>query len=1809
MKQRFLWTRRTLAGLAVSALVTPTILFGGAQLVYAASSASSPAQLQQLLDQCTGEIVLNTDISVGRTPDPTVNADPSANPDLSSSSGWGFKIPSSCTSTVNINGNGHRITASEMLGNGMFVMTNAQVNFTNITLDGTGKARLVNAQNSQLSFTDSNIEHGSSAGSNDGQGGGILFQGGSLTLRGGSVSDNHTGSPTTSPLLPEDRKPQLGGGISAYKGSIITVENTSFTNNVANGPGGAIALNDKSQITLNRANFSGNHLAGYSGSYQGGAIYLSDSTITDTASTYTTSSPFNTGGAVRLLSATGTFTNTKFNIPKGLGDGYGTSGGSIASEGSHLTLNNCEFTLSESKLEFEGGALLILGSGTFNMNGGFIKGPGTWFNGPRQATYGGAISFGTNYDYSLNPPLPSEANPSTVKATLKDVEISGIAADKTGGAITVSTKKGDRSAFDLILDHVTIGATRALDWRRDNYGGAIYVGPGNKLTLKGGTVIKDEHVSALGGIIYNEGTTDIQTAELYGGWGTSLGGAIHNNGTLRLDKVNFGWNDASEAKGFFPLDPKKTAGEYAGGNVYGEKDFTITANTPALTDGKDFRIIDKQSKLLLAGTPSGIFNITISELSSAATGAVPAENAHRRIGYLVAEGSEGYTATKADANKLHYLSRDKTVSPAKDHISLGTWDFVLNKIHQVVAGQRGNVVYVLNAPATGPVIQSAPTLGDGDTLAEDKQTFTQLRDIYGFDEATKLYLSDPTNQVDPAQAENYPLVVANPLEKQYRFLGWFNKQFAPKDFENCLPNKITDKLWFHSEKAPFGHSEISGGSTPCSEANFGEISSQPEEILNPNTVKAYGGWLPLHHVNYRFDLLPGEEGTLPEAVKELAKSLNYEGHTKLNLVNEAGTQRLGESNITGNAGAMNSAQKLDTTANAWSISGLAKSDTFSLDTPKTAKIVVEGKTWEFVKWNTTDNVIDTGDREVVGYWRNATGYSVSYRYKSADTAVSLPEEIAASARKLGFDGTNPSGKDPVTVRGSAGDKDPSRNAWTITPLYKNATYPLSKPPVSEQKVSEVTWRFDHWESPDGTSLSGSDNGTMSDGSLEVIGVWKPYYQVKYKFVSDTDTKELPAGVTDQLLKQETDQSNGTTFTPNSDFHPVKDGEGTWKFVKWDKSSQTIDHSNLEFVGHWLWERDLRKPTHLQASFTANVDKETSYQWNLTKVRDKVEYQAKDSITKASFTVSASPQVAKSAYLHLSGNVQITNTSANPSAVYTVKVTYGEDTLCQQFENQAELPGNGDKSFTFSCDLPENTTEIPQVSVKVIPQSFAGADQPDTVTNPASKAASQGQETFRNKIVTITDSKYIFPGEWHADATQGKVSKSYTLTLQENDQCFDNTVTLNGDNRVELAKATVSNTCPVKPVRLSASLNASYEKEITYPWSLAKEVVSTAPGDTAGTAKVNYRVSATPGKVKIKFGKIEGTLTITNIDTENASSVYNVAINYGETADTTQHTCSVFNDQEAIPAGGRVVLPYSCEISDSIAVDKDPVVAAKVTANEETIKITDPETVTASEKTIEKHRQVTISDDHFTFDPEFKVDALTDKETTLTREYTLSIDKCTGNTASLTADDDNSYQLQASTKPICPLAVLIPSTCSVYPVSYKFISASGQELPAEVLELKPADQPENSDKTLADGEPVVAKEIVLDSGENPGTWVLDSWTKNMVENSKCAQVWVAKWVFTPEDKPDPKPNPKPNPEPKPIPDPSPDPSPVPVPTPNPNQPPVPSPKLDKPPSPSVYLENMPNTGIGYEGRLLGIALLSIGIGSGLYLIQRRRVKSQ
>ncbi|WP_068456258.1 SHIRT domain-containing protein [Aedoeadaptatus pacaensis] len=1077
---------------------------------------------------------------------------------------------------VKISGEGYTLTlANDFSKDQMFKVDGKALTLNKVTLDGKKQGRLIYSERGTITLNESTLKNGCpGANAKANPGGGVFLRGGSLTA---TKTDFIGNTPGTTQGLDEGDRDLNGGAIYSGKTSAdIKITGGSFEDNEVKAYGhGAAIYQENGSLTVTGTSFKNNkgHAEGGNAGTQGACIHTRDKVTAKISNVEAEiSKGFNTGGFLRSLGSTVKVNESTFTIAN-QGDGYGYSGGVFCFQNGTSEVKASTFKCTDSKLYHAGGFIDIVGAGAHVIDGNKMTGAGKE-NGQQIASFGGAIS------------VEQGAN---ATVTIKDNTIKDSSASDNGGAIAIGTRKGESTPSTVTMSGNKISNAGTLFWGAQ-HGGGIFIGPEATVTMSNDTM--SDTRSSYGGGIYNEGNLTISGgSSLTGGVGSKLGGEIYNNGDLTVDKATVAGNFVGPANwNQTPGHEKKY--EHGGTNIYAEKSVTITPEA-SLTTGKDVRVLDGQSKILLTGALTKEIDVSISEIAGGS------EKAKRQVGYVIAEGKDDYKATKADANFLHYIGRTNKEDASHysnqpraafaDDKSTGEWDFVLDKDNKkVVLGQRVKLIYHGNLGK----------LGENDSAEKTVDVYKNPNFWEG-------------------QLEEYQ--VADPELEGSSFMGWYfwKDGDSVEDTDDSIQNiKIPDDL---REKL-FDFSRV----------EFENNEENTDKIITPNIIHTYAGWSQnielgvskawedaedADKVDVTVTLKGGDKDktvTLTEAryysdsftnLPVFTKSYEPDEEKNMNLKFTPREYSVVETPIKGftpsyrpdklvanQVGEINSYFTVTNTKVKYKVSykfesgtegkalpaeieGFKPTDateyedkaTVTAKEPTTKVFEVEDGTWTFEKWDANTKTVNKGDVTFEGTWIFAKKeepapdkYKVHYVFKSGTEGKALPAEIE------GFKPTD------------------------ATEYEDKATVTAKEPTTKVFEVEDGTWTFEKWD---------ANTKTVNKGDVTFEGTWifakkeepaPDKYKVHYVFKSGTEGKALPGEIDGFKPTDATEYEDKATVTAKEPTIKVLEIEdGTWTFEKWDANTKTVNKADVTFEGIWTF-------TEKKSDFTVEktVDKET-----------------------------------------------------------------------------------------------------------------------------------------------------------------------------------------------------------------------------------------------------------------------------------------------------------------------------------------------------------------------------------------------------------------------------------------------------------------------------------------------------------------------------------------------------------------------------------------------------------------------------------------
>lgn len=110
------------------------------------------------------------------------------------------------------------------------------------------------------------------------------------------------------------------------------------------------------------------------------------------------------------------------------------------------------------------------------------------------------------------------------------------------------------------------------------------------------------------------------------------------------------------------------------------------------------------------------------------------------------------------------------------------------------------------------------------------------------------------------------------------------------------------------------------------------------------------------------------------------------------------------------------------------------------------------------------------------------------------------------------------------------------------------------------------WEFVSWDKNNITVDHSDDN--LFTGTWKFMGY---SYKATYEFISGTPGKDLPKSIVDMTPTDPAKYTKGTEVPAKSEFEKTvkdEDNDGTWTFKSYDHDKQTVEKSDIKFVGTW-----------------------------------------------------------------------------------------------------------------------------------------------------------------------------------------------------------------------------------------------------------------------------------------------------------------------------------------------------------------------------------------------------------------------------------------------------------------------------------------------------------------------------------------------------------------------------------------------------------------------------------------------------------------
>jgi autotransporter family porin len=440
------------------------------------------------------------------------------------------------------------------IASGIYNESNIQIN-TNMTIIGENqKNTIINGQKSgnsiftiasgvNVTIINLTLTNGTSVQ------GGAIFNSGILTVDNSTFTNNSAsnsgGAIFNEGILTVDNSTftnnsasNSGGGAINNNGGTLTVENSTFTNNSATtGFGGSNlggAIENSGTLTIENSTFANNSAtSGFGGANYGGAIF-NNGILTVDNSTFTNNSAPIAGAIYNNRSSTSTIDNSTFT-----NNSATSSGGAIENNNyATLTVDNSTFTNNSASY---GGA--IHNSGTLTVDNT------TFTNNTAQSGNGGAIN---NNGGTLT----------VTDCTFNGNKVYGYLVG--GGAIY-------NQDGTLTVDNSTFTNNYATFW-----GGAI--NNAGTLIVNNSTFTNNTVFYGYGGAIYNSGTATVNFNRIIGNT-ANQGSAIYNTGSTMDARYNWWGSNTSPA------------GEISGDVTYNPWIvLTVTANPTTINVGDKSKI-------------------------------------------------------------------------------------------------------------------------------------------------------------------------------------------------------------------------------------------------------------------------------------------------------------------------------------------------------------------------------------------------------------------------------------------------------------------------------------------------------------------------------------------------------------------------------------------------------------------------------------------------------------------------------------------------------------------------------------------------------------------------------------------------------------------------------------------------------------------------------------------------------------------------------------------------------------------------------------------------------------------------------------------------------------------------------------------------------------------------------------------------------------------------------------------------------------------------------------------------------------------
>ena len=249
---------------------------------------------------------------------------------------------------------------------------------------------------------------------------------------------------------------------------------------------------------------------------------------------------------------------------------------------------------------------------------------------------------------------------------------------------------------------------------------------------------------------------------------------------------------------------------------------------------------------------------------------------------------------------------------------------------------------------------------------------------------------------------------------------------------------------------------------------------------------------------------------------------------------------------------------------------------------KKGQTVTVKMTPEYVKANSSQDIVIT--------YKTATNQKVAEKGAATieNTVTLKVDNLSAPSNQVTTDLLYE--KKHEFVSGTAGKELP-QEIKDLTPeteknLENGTKTTPTQPMKTEVQAADGTWTFKSYD---------KNEETINGADAHFVGTWDftpaPTYKATHEFVSGTVGKELPQEVKALLPSDKPDLADGTKATPTQPTKTeVQTADGTWTFKSYDKNEETINGSDVKFVGTWdFTPAPTYKATHEFVSGTAGKE--------------------------------------------------------------------------------------------------------------------------------------------------------------------------------------------------------------------------------------------------------------------------------------------------------------------------------------------------------------------------------------------------------------------------------------------------------------------------------------------------------------------------------------------------------------------------------------------------------------------------------------------